>query len=170
MKGSTSNGHDIRKSFWVRSRFTAKLLAQSSSVKKKVDLVSFSLSLISLSLFFCFLSFFDPLTMSLTINDNSEEVQVMRKLHGNLVLEENGFFKKVTQKDSKLNKQAAERYYSNWTDKKDNEMRDKSFVEYRRENAQTMTNAFYDLVTDFYEYGKAYLYHSRSVYLSILTR
>lgn len=92
--------------------------------------------------------------MSLTINDNSEEAQLMRKLHGNIILDEGGFFKKVTQKNSSLNKQAAERYYSNWEDKKDTEMRDKAFVENRREHAQNMTNAFYDLVTDFYEYGK----------------
>lgn len=78
----------------------------------------------------------------------------MRKLHGNLHLEEDGFFKKVTQKDRKLNGQAAQRYYSNWADKKEHERaNNEESVEGRREQAQNMTNAFYDLVTDFYEYG-----------------
>lgn len=91
--------------------------------------------------------------MSVTVNNPSEEIQLMRKLHGNLVLEESGFLKKVTQKDSDLNKRAAETYYSNWQDKKHLE-NNEEHVENRREHAQVMTNAFYDLVTDFYEYGK----------------
>ena|ERR1700710_182967 len=90
--------------------------------------------------------------MSVTVNNPSEEIQLMRKLHGNLVLEESGFLKKVTQKDSALNKKAAETYYSNWKDKKNIE-NNEEHVENRREHAQVMTNAFYDLVTDFYEYG-----------------
>lgn len=91
--------------------------------------------------------------MSPSVN-SSDEIQMMRKLHGNIVLDEAGFLKKVTQKDSKLNKQAAERYYSNWANKKEAELEDnESYVEGRRGQAQNMTNAFYDLVTDFYEYG-----------------
>jgi hypothetical protein len=94
--------------------------------------------------------------MSVAVNNPSEEIQLMRKLHGNLVLEESGFLKKVTQKDSDLNKRAAETYYSNWQDKKNIE-NNEEHVENRREHAQVMTNAFYDLVTDFYEYGKCML-------------
>ncbi|KAI8877447.1 delta-sterol C-methyltransferase Erg6 [Backusella circina FSU 941] len=101
--------------------------------------------------------------MSVTVNNLSEEVQLMRKLHGNLVLEESGFFKKVTQKDSKLNKKAAETYYDNWKDQKhlDDNQKD---VEGRRTQAQTMTNAFYDLVTDFYEYGWGQSFHFAKLY------
>jgi sterol 24-C-methyltransferase len=90
--------------------------------------------------------------MSVALNNPSEEVKLMRKLHGNLVLEESGFLKKVTQKDSTLNKKAADTYYSNWKDKQHIE-NNEEHVENRREHAQVMTNAFYDLVTDFYEYG-----------------
>ncbi|KAG0171321.1 Delta(24)-sterol C-methyltransferase [Apophysomyces sp. BC1034] len=89
-----------------------------------------------------------------------EETQLMQKLHGNLVLEEAGFFKKVTQKDSSLNKKAAESYYSNWTDSKE----DEKAVENRRGQAQSMTNAFYDLVTDFYEYGWGQSFHFARLY------
>ena len=93
--------------------------------------------------------------MAISVNTPTEEIQLMRQLHGELHLEESGFFKKVTQKDSKLNKKAAENYYSNWSLKKEPELEDnQNFVDGRREQAQNMTNAFYDLVTDFYEYGK----------------
>jgi sterol 24-C-methyltransferase len=92
--------------------------------------------------------------MSITVNNLSEEVQLMRKLHGNLVLEESGFFKKVTQKDSALNKKAADAYYDNWKDQKNLKDNQKD-VEGRRTQAQSMTNTFYDLVTDFYEYGES---------------
>lgn len=89
--------------------------------------------------------------MSMTIDNTTEEVQLMRKLHGKLILEENGFLKKVTQKDSQLNKKATEEYYQNWSDKKEADRKDnESQVAGRRERAQKMTNAFYDLVTDFY--------------------
>ncbi|KAJ2955463.1 hypothetical protein NQZ79_g8540 [Umbelopsis isabellina] len=101
--------------------------------------------------------------MSVTVNNPSEEIQLMRKLHGNLVLEESGFLKKVTQKDSDLNKRAAETYYSNWQDKKNIE-NNEEHVENRREHAQVMTNAFYDLVTDFYEYGWGQSFHFAKLY------
>lgn len=89
--------------------------------------------------------------MSVTINDTSEEAKMMRELHGQLVLDEQGFLKKVTQKDPRLNKQVADRYYSHWS-KKETEIKDNdSYVSNRREQAQNMTNAFYDLATDFYD-------------------
>ncbi|KAI9316373.1 S-adenosyl-L-methionine-dependent methyltransferase [Dichotomocladium elegans] len=103
--------------------------------------------------------------MSLSVDNNTEEIQLMRKLHGNLVLEESGFLKKVAQKDSDLNKLAAQRYYSNWADKKEPELKDNGAqVSNRREHAQVMTNAFYDLVTDFYEYGWGQSFHFAKLY------
>ncbi|KAL7309884.1 Delta(24)-sterol C-methyltransferase [Mucor circinelloides] len=96
-------------------------------------------------------------------NENSEEIKMMRKLHGDLVLEESGFFKKVTQKDSQLNKNAAEAYYKNWKDT--NNLQDnEQDVEKRRHEAQNMTNSFYDLVTDFYEYGWGQSFHFAKLY------
>jgi hypothetical protein len=91
--------------------------------------------------------------MALTVDSYTEEIKSMRDLHGRLVFDENSFLKKVGQKNDKLNEQAAKSYQSLWKDQnqlKDNE----TFVDHRREQAQTMTNSFYDLVTDFYEYGK----------------
>ncbi|OAD07588.1 hypothetical protein MUCCIDRAFT_151310 [Mucor lusitanicus CBS 277.49] len=88
---------------------------------------------------------------------------MMRKLHGDLVLEESGFFKKVTQKDSQLNKHAAEAYYKNWKDTGNLHDNEKD-VEQRRHEAQNMTNSFYDLVTDFYEYGWGQSFHFAKLY------
>ncbi|KAI7852227.1 S-adenosyl-L-methionine-dependent methyltransferase [Circinella umbellata] len=103
--------------------------------------------------------------MAISVNTPTEEIQLMRQLHGELHLEENGFFRKVTQKDSKLNKKAAESYYSNWSMKKEAELEDnQNFVDGRREQAQNMTNAFYDLVTDFYEYGWGQSFHFARLY------
>lgn len=98
-----------------------------------------------------------------TDNKNSEEIQMMRKLHGNLVLEETGFFKKVVQKDSLLNKNVSDSYNNNWNDANELDNNDKH-VENRRHQAQNMTNAFYDLVTDFYEYGWGQSFHFAKLY------
>lgn len=102
--------------------------------------------------------------MSVSIDDkNSEEIKRMRQHHGELYLEESGFFKKVTQKDSSLNKIAAESYYKNWKDGSHLQGNEKD-VEERRHEAQNMTNAFYDLVTDFYEYGWGQSFHFAKLY------
>ncbi|KAG2234255.1 sterol 24-C-methyltransferase [Thamnidium elegans] len=98
-----------------------------------------------------------------TDNKNSEEIQMMRKLHGSLVLEETGFFKKVVQKNSLLNKDVSDSYNNNWKDSNELEDNDKH-VENRRHQAQNMTNAFYDLVTDFYEYGWGQSFHFAKLY------
>jgi sterol 24-C-methyltransferase len=102
----------------------------------------------------------------ITDNTNSEEIKMMRKLHGDLVLEESGFFRKVIQKESQLNKNAADSYYKNWKDGNSLEDNEKD-VENRRHQAQNMTNAFYDLVTDFYEYGWGQSFHFAKLYKGI---
>ncbi|OZJ05225.1 hypothetical protein BZG36_02450 [Bifiguratus adelaidae] len=84
--------------------------------------------------------------------DYTAEKNLMRQLHGNIITEESGFLRKVTQKHEQLNKKAVETYYGNWEDKKDIKNTEGGVIQ-RRANAQVMTNAFYDLVTDFYEYG-----------------
>ncbi|KAI8145618.1 S-adenosyl-L-methionine-dependent methyltransferase [Fennellomyces sp. T-0311] len=102
-------------------------------------------------------------SMSLIANDHKEQIQLMQKLHGNVVLDEGSFFKKISQKDHKLNKEAAERYYSNWDHKRE-ENHQEELVTNRRDHAQGMTNAFYDLVTDFYEYGWGQSFHFARLY------
>ena len=123
--------------------------------------------------------------MNDTNNNNNkkhtEQIQLMQRLHGDVILDEGGFFKKISQKDQALNKEAAVTYYSNWRIQSNNNNgiyydeqekiqqvlveeeqeqdtviinKEEKFVQRRREQAQNMTNAFYDLVTDFYEYGK----------------
>ncbi|KAL0084050.1 S-adenosyl-L-methionine-dependent methyltransferase [Phycomyces blakesleeanus] len=101
--------------------------------------------------------------MSLAKNTNTEEIELMRKLHGKLILDESGFFQKVTQKNSSLNGKAADTYYQNWKDQNNLKNNEKD-VESRREHAQTMTNSFYDLVTDFYEYGWGQSFHFAKLY------
>lgn len=121
----------------------------------------------NITIFFIFLLSLYTNTMSIiNTNENSDEIKMMRKLHGNLVLEESGFFKKVTQKDSQLNKGAADAYYNNWKDVNNLGDNDKD-VEQRRVEAQNMTNSFYDLVTDFYEYGWGQSFHFAKLYKGI---
>lgn len=109
--------------------------------------------------------------MAVTVDSYTEEIKLMRNLHGQLVFDESSFLKKVGRKDDTLNKQAAQSYQSLWQDQndlKDNE----SYVDGRREKAQSMTNSFYDLVTDFYEYGKLYRMqdeHKQTYIIHILT-
>ncbi|KAI8337451.1 S-adenosyl-L-methionine-dependent methyltransferase [Chlamydoabsidia padenii] len=99
----------------------------------------------------------------MTITMDTEETKLMRTLHGQLVFDENSFLKKLGQKDDTLNNQVAKSYQSLWQDQdklKDND----SFVDDRREKAQSMTNSFYDLVTDFYEYGWGKSFHFARLY------
>ncbi|ORX63174.1 S-adenosyl-L-methionine-dependent methyltransferase [Hesseltinella vesiculosa] len=56
--------------------------------------------------------------------------------------------------------QASEVYHDNWKDQPGNE----EAVHGRRQQAQAMTNAFYDLVTDFYEYGWGQSFHFAKLY------
>ncbi|OBZ85661.1 Cycloartenol-C-24-methyltransferase 1 [Choanephora cucurbitarum] len=102
--------------------------------------------------------------MSVAIdNKNSEEIKRMRQLHGVLHLEESGFLKKITQKDKSLNKNTTDFYYKNWKDTENIKDNDKH-VEERRHEAQKMTNSFYDMVTDFYEYGWGQSFHFAKLY------
>lgn len=104
------------------------------------------------------------LPMSVAIdNKNSEEIKRMRQLHGTIHLEESGFLKKITQKDKALNKDTTDFYYNNWKDA-DNLKDNNKHVEERRHEAQNMTNSFYDMVTDFYEYGWGQSFHFAKLY------
>ncbi|KAI9265138.1 putative sterol 24-c-methyltransferase [Phascolomyces articulosus] len=108
--------------------------------------------------------------MSMINNEHTGQIQLMRKLHGDLVLDQGSFFKKITQKDQTLNQQAATTYYNHWKhedthpQEEEEENDEDEYVHRRREQAQNMTNAFYDLVTDFYEYGWGQSFHFARLY------
>ncbi|RUS32751.1 Delta(24)-sterol C-methyltransferase, partial [Jimgerdemannia flammicorona] len=111
--------------------------------------------------------FFNERT-NMPVNPDSyvEEKERMKKFHGSIVEEKSGLvtsFKKVTQKNEELNAKAVDTYYSNWEDRKDIKNTEEG-VQKRRANAQIMTNAFYDLVTDFYEYGWGQSFHFCQLY------
>ncbi|KAI7855804.1 hypothetical protein BDC45DRAFT_567770 [Circinella umbellata] len=105
--------------------------------------------------------------MSLMSNSNNkkkhtEQIQRMQKLHGDLILDE----------------EAVTTYYSNWWVQSSNDIyyddqqkhqvavekeqdtvivnKEEKGVQHNHEQVQNMTNAFYDLVTDFYECGDTF--------------
>ncbi|ORX89104.1 hypothetical protein K493DRAFT_234688 [Basidiobolus meristosporus CBS 931.73] len=83
------------------------------------------------------------------------------KHHGATVIADEGnLVKKLTTKDKSLNQNAVDEYYKYWTEeeKKNLDTYDEN-VEKRRANASYLTNKFYDLVTDFYEYGWGESFH-----------
>ncbi|KAI9347771.1 S-adenosyl-L-methionine-dependent methyltransferase [Zopfochytrium polystomum] len=57
-------------------------------------------------------------------------------------------------KDANAHKAAIDGYLKNWEADKRNLANTEDATEERRLHSKTYTNAFYDLVTDFYEYGK----------------
>ncbi|KAI8072630.1 S-adenosyl-L-methionine-dependent methyltransferase [Gongronella butleri] len=85
----------------------------------------------------------------------------MHQHHGKqLVLDEDHFFQKIGLKSKDLHGKASDTYHGNWVDQPGND----AAVDDRRQQAQTMTNAFYDLVTDFYEYGWGQSFHFAKLY------
>jgi hypothetical protein len=61
---------------------------------------------------------------------------------------------RVKQLDRDAHKAAVDDYLANWQKDKRNLADTKAAEEERRLHSKTYTNAFYDLVTDFYEYGE----------------
>src|SRR4051794_12855525 len=95
-----------------------------------------------------------PVTDINSIDPNTTPELDIKKHHGEIICESNGFVNKIYRKDSQLNRRVVNTYIDMWKgDKKDLSNKTET-VSKRRDNAQTMTNAFYDIVTDFYEYGK----------------
>ncbi|KAK9763400.1 Delta(24)-sterol C-methyltransferase [Basidiobolus ranarum] len=97
--------------------------------------------------------------MAVTTAQQDKEASI--KHHGeHVVAEERNLLKKLTTKDKSLNKNAVDEYYKYWTeDEKKNLDTYDAHVEERRANASYLTNKFYDLVTDFYEYGWCESFH-----------
>ncbi|CAJ0751775.1 5548_t:CDS:1, partial [Entrophospora sp. SA101] len=86
--------------------------------------------------------------------NTNPELDVIKKHHGEIIHEPNGFVNKIYRKDSQLNRRTVNTYIDMWKEDKKDLSNKVETVSKRRDNAQTMTNAFYDIVTDFYEYGK----------------
>ncbi|KAJ3105270.1 Delta(24)-sterol C-methyltransferase [Phlyctochytrium planicorne] len=66
---------------------------------------------------------------------------------------------RVKNKDAKTHKAAVDQYLQNWEADKRNLADTDSATEERRLHSKTYTNHFYDLVTDFYEYGWGCSFH-----------
>ncbi|CAG8552056.1 15233_t:CDS:10, partial [Acaulospora colombiana] len=93
------------------------------------------------------------------IENSSIESEQIKQHHGEIIYEPDGFLTKIHRKDSQLNRRIVNTYTGMWKeDGTDSSSKDES-IEKRRENAQEMTNAFYDIVTDFYEYGWGESFH-----------
>lgn len=96
--------------------------------------------------------------MSPVVETNNLEEHVsesdVKRLHGEIIYEPNGFFSKIRRKDRMLNRRAVNTYTAMYKGDKEDFSNREEATKLRRENAQKMTNSFYDIVTDFYEYGK----------------
>ncbi|CAG8652687.1 16789_t:CDS:2 [Dentiscutata heterogama] len=84
----------------------------------------------------------------------------IKEHHGEIIYDANGFIKKIYRKDSQLNRKIVDSYIGMYKEDKEDSSNKEDNVQKRRENAQTMTNAFYDIVTDFYEYGMCIIYYN----------
>lgn len=70
--------------------------------------------------------------------------------------ETDNFFSRLKTKatDTATHGTVVEDYVNFYNDhESNNHVNNHSDVKHRKENAQTLTNCFYDMVTDFYEYG-----------------
>ncbi|CAG8530648.1 5840_t:CDS:2 [Ambispora leptoticha] len=95
---------------------------------------------------------------------NNDSYDLVKKHHGEIIYEASGFVTKIHRKDSQLNRRVVNTYTDLWKeDRKDLSNKDET-IQKRREQAQTMTNAFYDIVTDFYEYGWGESFHFARTY------
>lgn len=72
---------------------------------------------------------------------------------------EDNFLSRLNKKNRVLNEARVQSYMQNWDDKERLEQDNTLDVENRRSAAQETTRAFYDIVTDFYEYGWGQSFH-----------
>ncbi|CAG8733543.1 2992_t:CDS:2, partial [Acaulospora morrowiae] len=91
-----------------------------------------------------------------TLDIDHSESEHIKRFHGEIIYEPDGFLTKIHRKDSELNRNLVNTYADLW---KEDLLNKEESIEKRRENAQVMTNAFYDVVTDFYEYGWGESFH-----------
>ena len=69
-----------------------------------------------------------------------------------------GFLMRLRKKntDSASHKATVDSYFSYWDVDRNSISNTTTGVEKRKEGSDTLTNNYYDLVTDFYEYGKCF--------------
>ena len=74
--------------------------------------------------------------------------------------EANNFLHRLTTKnsDKKAHKETVDSYFSYW-DVDRQKIQSEDGVKMRRKGSDKLTNHFYDLVTDFYEYGKNFIHY-----------
>ncbi|CAG8607771.1 2671_t:CDS:2 [Ambispora leptoticha] len=80
-----------------------------------------------------------------------------RVFHGEKVLEGN-FISKITSKDKEAHEEVVNGYLNFWQ-KKDPVSDTEQEKNERTENCTTLTNSYYDIATDFYEYGWGSSFH-----------
>ena len=95
-----------------------------------------------------------PVAETNNLEEHVSESDNIKRHHGEIIYETNGFISKIHRKDRQLNRRTVNTYTGMWKEDKKDFSNKEETTKVRRENAQKMTNAFYDIVTDFYEYGK----------------
>jgi sterol 24-C-methyltransferase len=95
-----------------------------------------------------------PVAETNNSEEHVSESDIVKQLHGEIIYEPNGFISKIRRKDKMLNRHSLNTYNSMYKGDKEDFSNREETTKLRRENAQKMTNSFYDIVTDFYEYGK----------------
>lgn len=98
------------------------------------------------------------------IGRSSVESEQIKQHHGEIIYEPDGLITKIHRKDSQLNRRTVNTYMGMWNEDEDDSSSKNESIEKRRENAQVMANAFYDIVTDFYEYGWGESFHFARTY------
>ncbi|KAG9304961.1 hypothetical protein G9A89_003130 [Geosiphon pyriformis] len=80
-------------------------------------------------------------------------------LHGKEIIESDGsFFTKVTSKDKAAHEAVVKNYLSFW-EGKEPENETSEDIKARQENYTSLTNSYYNIATDFYEYGWGTSFH-----------
>ena len=95
-----------------------------------------------------------PVAEANNLEEHVSDIDNVKRHHGEIIYEPNGFISKIHRKDGQLNRHTVNTYTSMWKEDKEDFSNIDETTDLRRENAQKMTNSFYDIVTDFYEYGK----------------
>ena len=90
--------------------------------------------------------------------------QWVDNLHGDKPIESNNLFLKLISKDSTLQSKTVDNYLEQWDGKTDNETENRRLNSYN-EN----TFSYYNLVTDFYEYGWGQSFHFCKFFINYKT-
>jgi len=105
-----------------------------------------------------------PVAETNNLEEHVSESDNIKQHHGEIIYETNGFISKIHRKDRQLNRSTVNTYTGMWKEDKEDFSNKEETTKLRRENAQKMTNAFYDIVTDFYEYGWGESFHFARTY------